>query len=64
LTETEVRVDYSKDIEIIVFEIIKEFYAISFENRKSVTIIEMINAIDDYSFSLIIIIQRQKIMTI
>ncbi len=60
--ETEVRVDCSKDEKIIVSKIIKEFYAISSENRKSVTIIEIINTADDHSFSFMIIIQKQKIM--
>ncbi len=45
-----------------MFDDIKKFYSINSENRKSITIIEMINAIDDYSFSFMIIIQKQKIM--
>ncbi len=61
--ETEVRVECSKDENIIVFEDIKEFYSISSENRRLVTIVEMINAVDDYSSSSMIIIQKQEIMT-
>jgi hypothetical protein len=61
--ETEVRVECSEDEDIIVPEDIKEFYSVSSENRRSVTVVEMINAVDDYSSSLMIIIQRQEIMT-
>jgi hypothetical protein len=45
-----------------VFADVQEFYEVSFENRKSITIIEMINAVDDYFTSLMIIIQNQEIM--
>jgi hypothetical protein len=51
-----------KKQEIIVFIEIKEHYQISSENRKSLTIIEMINAVEEFSFSLMIIIQRQDLM--
>jgi hypothetical protein len=43
---------------------IKEFYAMSLENRKSATIVEMINAVDEFSFSSMIIIQEHDIMII
>jgi hypothetical protein len=61
--ETGFRIDCSKEQEIIVSDDVQEFYEVSSENRKSVTIIEMINAVDDYLTSLMIIIQGQEIMT-
>jgi hypothetical protein len=51
-----------KKQEIIVFIEIKEHYQVSFENRKSLIIIEMINAIEEFLLSLMIIIQRQDLM--
>jgi hypothetical protein len=51
-----------KKQEIIVFIEIREHYQVSPENRKSLIIIEMINAVEEFSFSLMIIIQRQGIM--
>ncbi len=51
-----------KKQEIIVFIEIKKHYQVSFENRKSLIIIEMINAVEEFSFSLMIIIQRQDLM--
>jgi hypothetical protein len=51
-----------KKQEIIVFIEIKEHYQLSSENRKSLIIIEMINAIAEFLFSLMIIIQRQDLM--
>jgi hypothetical protein len=47
---------------IIVFIEIKNHYQISSENRKSLIIIEIINAIEEFCFSLMIIIQRQDLM--
>jgi hypothetical protein len=41
---------------------IKKIYAVSSDNRKSATIVELINAADDYSSSSMIIIQKQEIM--
>jgi hypothetical protein len=61
--ETEFRIDCSKEQKIIVSDDVQEFYEVNSENRKSVTIIEMINAVDDYFTSLMIIIQNQEIMT-
>jgi hypothetical protein len=43
---------------------IKEFYAMSLKNRKSVTIVEMINVVDEFSLSSMIIIQEHDIMII
>ncbi len=60
--EIEFRIDCSKEQKIIVFDDVQKFYEISSENRKSITIIEMINAIDDYFTSFMIIIQNQEIM--
>jgi hypothetical protein len=51
-----------KKQEIIVSIEIREHYQISSENRKSLIIIEMINAAEEFSFSLMIIIQRQDLM--
>jgi hypothetical protein len=61
--ESGFRIECSKKKRIIVSANVREFYSISSENRKSATIIEMINAVDDYSSSLMIIIQSQEIMT-
>jgi hypothetical protein len=52
-----------KSQEILILIEIREHYQISPENRKSLTIIEMINAAEDYPSPLMIIIQRQEIMT-
>jgi hypothetical protein len=46
--ESGFRIGCTKDQEILVPEDVKQFYAVSPENRKSVTIIETINASDDY----------------
>jgi hypothetical protein len=51
-----------KKQEIIVCIEIREHYQISSENRKSLIIIEMINAVEEFSFSLMIIIQGQDLM--
>jgi hypothetical protein len=48
-----------KKQEIIVFIEIKEHYQVSSENRKSLIIIEMINAVEEFFFSFMIIIQKQ-----
>jgi hypothetical protein len=52
-----------KSQKIIVPIEIREHYQISPENRKSMTIMEMINAADDYPPPPMIIIQGQDIMT-
>jgi hypothetical protein len=51
-----------KKQKIIVFIKIKKHYQINFENRKSLIIIEMINAIEEFFLSLMIIIQRQDLI--
>jgi hypothetical protein len=51
-----------KKQEIIVSIEIREHYQVSSENRKSLIIIEMINAVEEFSLSLMIIIQRQDLM--
>jgi hypothetical protein len=51
-----------KKQKIIVFIEIREHYQVSFENRKSLIIIEMINAVEEFLSSLMIIIQRQDLM--
>ncbi len=60
--ESDFRSKCMKKQEIIVFIEIKKHYQVSFENRKSLIIIEMINAVEEFSFSLMIIIQRQDLM--
>jgi hypothetical protein len=51
-----------KKQEIIVSIEIREHYQISPENRKSLIIIEMINAVEEFLLSPMIIIQRQDLM--
>ncbi len=60
--ETDFRSECMKSQEILVSIEIREHYQISSENRKSLIIIEMINAVEDYSSQLMIIIQGQEIM--
>jgi hypothetical protein len=51
-----------KKQKIIIFIEIKEHYQVNFENRKSLIIIEIINAVEEFFFSLMIIIQKQDLM--
>jgi hypothetical protein len=51
-----------KKQEIIVSIEIREHYQINSENRKSLIIIEMINAAEEFPPSLMIIIQGQDLM--
>jgi hypothetical protein len=51
-----------KKQKIIVFIEIKKHYQINSENRKSLIIIEMINAVEEFFFSFMIIIQRQDLI--
>jgi hypothetical protein len=51
-----------KKQEIIVSIEIRKHYQVSSENRKSLIIIEMINAVEEFFFSLMIIIQKQDLM--
>jgi hypothetical protein len=51
-----------KKQKIIVFIEVKKHCQISSENRKSLIIIEMINAVEEFLLSLMIIIQRQDLM--
>jgi hypothetical protein len=51
-----------KKQEIIVSIEIREHYQVNLENRKSLIIIEIINAVEEFSLSLMIIIQRQDLM--
>jgi hypothetical protein len=51
-----------KKQKIIVSIEIKEHYQVNSENRKSLIIIEMINAVEEFFLSLMIIIQRQDLM--
>ncbi len=60
--EIDFRSECMKKQEIIVSIEIREHYQISLENRKSLIIIEMINAAEEFSLSLMIIIQRQDLM--
>jgi hypothetical protein len=61
--ESEFRIECLREEQIIVFDNIKELYSVNSENLKSITMIEMINAVDDYSSLFMINIQRQEIMT-
>ncbi len=56
------RSECMKKQEIIVSIEIRKHYQISSENRKSLIIIEMINAVEEFFLSLMIIIQRQDLM--
>jgi hypothetical protein len=47
---------------ILMFKNINDFYSISFENRKSLIIIEEINVADYKLIFLLFIIQRQRLM--
>ncbi len=60
--ESDFRSRCLKKQEIIVPIEIRKHYQVSSENRKSLTIIEMINAVEDFFPSLMIIIQRQDLM--
>jgi hypothetical protein len=51
-----------KKQEIIVSIEIREHYQINSENRKSLIIIEMINAVEEFLLSSMIIIQKQDLM--
>jgi hypothetical protein len=51
-----------KKQKIIVFIEIKKRYQVNSENCKSLIIIEMINAVEEFFFSFMIIIQRQDLM--
>jgi hypothetical protein len=51
-----------KKQEIIVFIEIREHYQVSSENRKSLIIIEIINAVEEFLLSLMIIIQGQGLI--
>ena len=61
--ETGFQIECMKRQKIIVSDDIKKYYAISSENRKSLTIFEMISAVDDYPPSSMMIIQGHEYMT-
>jgi hypothetical protein len=60
--ESDFRSNCLKKQEIIISIEIKKHYQVSSENRKSLIIIEMINAVEEFSSSLMIIIQKQDLM--
>ncbi len=60
--EDDFRSDCMKKQEIIVFIEIREHYQVSSENRKSLIIIEIINAVEEFLLSLMIIIQGQGLI--
>ncbi len=60
--ESDFRSECMKKQKIIIFIEIKEHYQVNFENRKSLIIIEIINAVEEFFFSLMIIIQKQDLM--
>jgi hypothetical protein len=57
------RVECMKEQDIIMPDDVREYYVISLENRRSLTIFETINAADDFSSPPLIIIQGQKLMS-
>ena len=61
--KADVRIECIKKHEILISIDIKEHYAINFENRQFIIVIETINAVDEYSFSSMLIIQNCEIMT-
>jgi hypothetical protein len=60
--ESDFRSKCLKKQEIIVFIEIKKHYQVNSENRKSLIIIEMINAVEEFFFSFMIIIQEQDLI--
>jgi hypothetical protein len=60
--ENDFRSEWLKKQEIIVSIEIRKHYQVNSENRKSLIIIEMINAVEEFFSSLMIIIQRQDLM--
>ncbi len=60
--EIDFRSECMKKQKIIVSIEIRKHYQISSENRKSLIIIEMINAVEEFFFSFMIIIQKQDLM--
>ena len=60
--EVGVRIDCLRLQKIIMSDEMKELYAISPENRKSLTIMKIINVVDDYPPSSLVIIIDQTIM--
>ena len=58
--ETRIQIECMKGQEILIPFDIKEFYAINSENKKSITVFEMINVAEHYSPPSLIIIQNQK----
>ncbi len=60
--EIDFRSKCMKKQEIIVSIEIRKHYQVNFENRKSLIIIEMINVIEEFFSSLMIIIQKQDLM--
>ena len=51
-----------KNHEILILFDIKKHYAINFENRRFIIVVEMINVIDEYLFFSMMIIQKCEIM--
>ncbi len=60
--ESDFRSECMKKQEIIVSIEIREHYQVNSENRKLLIIIEMINAVEEFFLSLMIIIQKQDLM--
>jgi hypothetical protein len=58
--ETRFRVECMRRQKVLILIEMKELYAMSFENRRSCTIIEMINGTSDFSPSSMIIMQGMK----
>ena len=60
--ENESRIECFRKQEIMMSENINQFYSINSENRKSMNIIKMIDAAENFFFSSFIIVADQKIM--
>ena len=61
--ETKIQIKCMKNQKILISFDVKEFYVVSSKNKKNITVFEMINAAEHYSFSFLIIIQNQKLIT-
>ncbi len=60
--EVDFRVNCMQKEDILMSKNISDFYSISFENRKSLIIIEEINVADHKLILLVLIIQKQRLM--
>ena len=61
--EAEFRVDCMKNQIIIMPDDVNEYYVINFEDRRFFIVFEMINAVDDFFISPLVMIQDQQFMS-